>query len=347
MILPTNHAILAAATLAMASNAFGQTNITGSMPSGGITRSFIVHLPPGFGAGSPKPLVVALHPMGTSGAQFQSTAGWDSVADQNGIVVVYPDGALSAGSNGGFAWNTWEFTGAEPDDIAFLAALIARMQAVYGVDPCRTYMTGFSSGAMMTNSFASVHADMLAAITPVSGGWIDAYGGSEAQLRTPTTIPVWTWRGSDETFTTGDGSSAQPRNQQDQEQLAYWLAHDQATYQSTTVEQLTYAVLRIYTTKKHAGRADVWFTEVRGTGHIYQPGAADLVWTRFFSQITSPWHGCAPCPADITRDGTVDGGDLGTVLSAWATDDPRADLNNDGAVNGADLGMLLAAWGPC
>lgn len=346
-MLPTLRAIIAAAAVAMAPNAFGQTNIPGTMQSGGITRSFIVHLPPGFDASPPKPLVVALHPMGTSGAQFQSTAGWDAVADQAGIVVVYPDGALSAGSNGGFVWNTWDFTGTAPDDVAFLAGLIARMRAVYGADPCRTYMTGFSSGAMMTNTFAAVHADMLAAIAPVSGGWIVAYGGSEAQLQTPTTIPVWTWRGSDETFTTGDGTSAQPRDQQDQEQLAYWVAHDQATYQSTTIEQLTYAVPRIYTTKRYAGRADVWFTEVRGTGHVYQPGAADLVWTRFFSQNASPWHGCAPCPADIDRDGTVDGGDLGNLLSAWMTADPRADLNGDGTVNGSDLGMLLAAWGPC
>ncbi len=341
------HSVIAAIPIVLAATAAAQTNINGTMQHGGMTRTFIVHLPPGFSAGQPKPLVVALHPKGTSGAQFQSTAGWDDVSNQNGLVVVYPDGGLPADTNGGYAWNAWDFTGGSPDDIGFLSTLIARVQALYGVDRCRTYMTGFSSGAMMTNTFASAHADQVAAIAPVSGGWITAYGGSESQLMPSVPVPVWTWRGSDETFVTGEGSSSQPRDQQDQEQLAYWIGHDQATYQSTTVEQLTYQVPRIYVTRIYAGAAPVRFTEVQGTGHIYQPGAADLVWNRFFSQIVSQSHGCGSCPTDIDRSGATDGADLGRLLSAWGTDDPAADLNGDGIVSGADLGILLAAWGPC
>jgi poly(hydroxyalkanoate) depolymerase family esterase len=340
--------IIVALALLLAPLALAQANIRSFMESGGLMRSFIVHLPPGFSTTGAKPLVVALHPMGSSAAQFQSTAGWDSVADQQGVVMVYPDGALSAGSSGGFVWNTWEFSGASPDDVAFLLALISRMQAVYGVDPCRVYMTGFSSGAMMTNSFASVHSDALAAIAPVSGGWIIAYGGSESQLNTPTSIPVWTWRGSDETFTTGDGSSAQPRTEQDQEQLAYWVGHDQATYQSTTVERLTYGVSRIYTTKKYAGKAPVWFTEVQGTGHVYQPGAADLIWTRLFSQTVSPWHGCGPCPADIDGSGAVDGSDIALMLLDFGVcPGCPDDLDGDGKVGSSDLALLLLDFGAC
>jgi poly(3-hydroxybutyrate) depolymerase len=36
-------------------------------------------------------------------------------------------------------------------------------------------MTGFSNGAMMTKSFAAYRPDLVAAIAPVSGGWITAY----------------------------------------------------------------------------------------------------------------------------------------------------------------------------
>jgi hypothetical protein len=54
-----------------------------------------------------------------------------------------------------------------------------------------------------------------------------------------------------------------------------------------------------------------------------------------------------PCVGDFNGDGMVDGADLGTLLAAWGTDNPRIDLNDDGIVDGADLGTLLAAWGPC
>jgi len=54
------------------------------------------------------------------------------------------------------------------------------------------------------------------------------------------------------------------------------------------------------------------------------------------------------CPADLNRDGAVDGADLGLLLNAWggSAGEP-ADLNADRVVDAADLGLLLAAWGDC
>ena len=58
------------------------------------------------------------------------------------------------------------------------------------------------------------------------------------------------------------------------------------------------------------------------------------------------------CPADITDDGTVDGGDLGVMLGAWGPCIEGCfgclpDLDGDCFVDGADLGTLLGAWGRC
>lgn len=58
------------------------------------------------------------------------------------------------------------------------------------------------------------------------------------------------------------------------------------------------------------------------------------------------------CPADIVRDGRVDGADLGTMLSYWG---PRtsaqfsiaSDINGDASIDGFDLALLLADWGNC
>ncbi|MBM4107098.1 MAG: hypothetical protein FJ257_12615 [Phycisphaerae bacterium] len=334
-------------SLAAATDAVAQTDIPSTMLHDGQMRSFIVRLPPGFSADASHPLVLALHPALSSGASFQSSSGWDAVSDLHGVVVVYPTGGVPVGAQGGFAWNSWAFGGEAPDDLGFLAALIAAMHASYGTDPCRTSMTGFSNGAMMTNSFVAVHADKVAAIAPVSGGWITAYGGSEAELTPAHPVPVWTWRGSNETFVTGVGKNARPRNQQDQEQLAFWVSHNAASLVTTVSEQLTYGFPRTYLTSIHAGDAPVWFTEVQGTGHHYQPGAADLIWNRFFSQIKQGAGDCLRCPTDFNGDGATDGADLGMLLGAWGASHESIDLDGDGVVAGADLGLLLAAWGPC
>jgi formylglycine-generating enzyme required for sulfatase activity len=58
----------------------------------------------------------------------------------------------------------------------------------------------------------------------------------------------------------------------------------------------------------------------------------------------------APCPADITGNGLVNGADLGLMLAAWGSDgseQPGADINADGIVNGADLAFVIGAFGPC
>jgi hypothetical protein len=59
--------------------------------------------------------------------------------------------------------------------------------------------------------------------------------------------------------------------------------------------------------------------------------------------------GPAPCPADLTGDGVVNGADIAALLGAWGpcSGSCPADLTGDGVVNGADLAALLGAWGDC
>jgi len=53
----------------------------------------------------------------------------------------------------------------------------------------------------------------------------------------------------------------------------------------------------------------------------------------------------APCPADLTGDGRVDGSDLAALLAAWGRDVPEVELSGDNIIDGQDLAALLAAWG--
>jgi hypothetical protein len=55
---------------------------------------------------------------------------------------------------------------------------------------------------------------------------------------------------------------------------------------------------------------------------------------------------CQQCPADLDRNGSVDGADLGLLLGGWGGGG-LGDLDNHGMIDGADLGLLLGAWGSC
>jgi hypothetical protein len=69
------------------------------------------------------------------------------------------------------------------------------------------------------------------------------------------------------------------------------------------------------------------------------PAYTALVFSRTEHNPPDPFD-----PADINRDGLVNGADLALVLVAWGTDGPDGDINKDGLVNGADLALILVAW---
>ncbi|MCP4069171.1 MAG: hypothetical protein GY741_12895, partial [Phycisphaeraceae bacterium] len=75
------------------------------------------------------------------------------------------------------------------------------------------------------------------------------------------------------------------------------------------------------------------------------PASGDLIAIRWSDRPIRYTPPVNPCPADLSGDGIVNGGDIGLLLVAWGT--PDVDLDGDGTTGGADLGLILAAWGPC
>jgi hypothetical protein len=58
---------------------------------------------------------------------------------------------------------------------------------------------------------------------------------------------------------------------------------------------------------------------------------------------------CAPCPADVNGDSSININDLLEVIASWGTvgGGNPADVNDDGIVNIADLLGVISAWGLC
>ena len=132
------------------------------MQSGGLSRTYRLHVPPGPAVG----LVLNLHGGGGTGAGQQGLSDFDAVADTNHWLVVYPDGYDKSWADG---------RGASPadrhhvDDVGFLIALTGKLVGDYGVAPGHVFATGMSNGGFMANKLGCDRADVFAAIAPVAG----------------------------------------------------------------------------------------------------------------------------------------------------------------------------------
>jgi polyhydroxybutyrate depolymerase len=151
--------------------------MTNTLTVGGLERRYLLHAP--VSGHEPKPALLALHGAGGSAAWMRDETRLNSAADRHGFLVAYPDGlAIDPSRPAGFldnpqVWNAGAGPGLivnrGPDDVAFLAAVIANLNKRAPVDPNRIYVTGFSNGAAMTFRFAAERSHLMAAIAPVAG----------------------------------------------------------------------------------------------------------------------------------------------------------------------------------
>jgi len=131
--------------------------------SGGIDRTYTLHVPPSYKVSSPVPLLLAYHGHGGDGAGQARLSGMDATSDANGFIVAYPDGVNHAWNDG----RTGQ-AGADIDDVGFTSDLITRLEKDYRIDKSRVYATGMSNGGMLCYRLAVEIPDKIAAIAPVA-----------------------------------------------------------------------------------------------------------------------------------------------------------------------------------
>lgn len=147
-----------------------------TLESGGLTRTYEVHVPTGVDPSVPTPLVLVFHGV-PRGAGMRTITGFDAAAAAHGFVVAY-----ARGSEFGLDWAVGcdLCTSAARngvDDVRFARALIARMAREMAIDRERVYAVGFSQGALMTH-LLGCRLEGLAAVASVAATMIE---------------PVWTF----------------------------------------------------------------------------------------------------------------------------------------------------------
>ena len=115
------------------------------------------------------PVIIDFHGgAGTAEGQY-ITSNFVDIADREGILVIYPQADVRAGS----VWNTLHSDEgnkvADVDDFGFITAIIESLDSNPDIDTSRIYVSGYSNGAAMAYQIACHLNNDIAGFVVMSG----------------------------------------------------------------------------------------------------------------------------------------------------------------------------------
>lgn len=175
----------------------GPGDYTRAIATDGLTRSYVLHVPPAWSLDAELPLVLAFHGAQSSPAQLRAASALDAAADELGAVVAYPAAALGD-------WNTEclecgsDAVLEEIDDLGFVRDLIDRLEADLGIDRRRVYVIGISNGALFVHYLACAAQGSVAAAASVAATLIAPVHVPSCDGMRP--VPIAFFLGSEDSF---------------------------------------------------------------------------------------------------------------------------------------------------
>lgn len=137
---------------------------------GDLKRNYILHIPKGYDASKPTPVVLALHGAAMDGSMMVWFSGLNRKSEDAGFIVVYPSGTGTASFR---TWNAGGFSGrmakGKAEDVDYIGKVLDDLGTVVKLDKKRVYACGMSNGGMMCYRLAAELSDRIAAIAPVAG----------------------------------------------------------------------------------------------------------------------------------------------------------------------------------
>lgn len=131
-------------------------------------RDYLTYVPASAGNGATG-LVVMLHGCTQTHADFAAGTGMNALAEQHGLVAVYPQ--QSRGDNAQSCWN-W-FSPADQQrargEPAILAGITTHVAKAHGIPASGTFVAGLSAGAAMAVILGQTYPDLFAAVGTHAG----------------------------------------------------------------------------------------------------------------------------------------------------------------------------------
>ena len=185
----------------------------------GQNRAFKLLVPPSSFTG-PRPLFLAFHGTGETGASFINRADLTELSAR-GFLVVAPN----AVGNGSFwpVWDAMRMPGTESaknKDVELFDKLVTCMAAHYEVDKNRIFAGGHSAGGIFTNRLLRSRSEVLAGGIAASGVFDFTRSGSTAALGPMLSIVTWGGDNDQYSGTTPNGVTVPAFNFVEQASLA-------------------------------------------------------------------------------------------------------------------------------
>ncbi len=194
----------------------------------GVRREAIVYAPEAATGAGAAPMLLNFHGYGGSAGDHMESADMRSLADEEGFLLVYPQGTLLEGSP---HWNSAAPSAdnkSNADDFGFVAQLIGTIGAVYDLDADRVYAAGYSNGGMMSFGLACYLGDRIAAVASVSGAQLDDIG---VECTPPHPTSVITLHGTADSVLPYEGAEGM---RSAQEVVDFWTTLNEITEEPTT-----------------------------------------------------------------------------------------------------------------
>ncbi|CAD0088378.1 unnamed protein product, partial [Aureobasidium mustum] len=115
-----------------------QSNTLSFTTSGGVVRSYLLHIPSSYDINTPAPIAFSYHGRGENPQGQESISGMSNEAFNPNYLVVYPQGI-------NLQWQG-DPEAVGYDDIGFTMELLANLSSTYCIDSARVYAAGKSNG---------------------------------------------------------------------------------------------------------------------------------------------------------------------------------------------------------
>ena len=142
------------------------TELTGFGSNPGALRMF-TYVPKKLSA-SPA-LVVVLHGCTQSAGSYDLGAGWSTLADRYGFVLLLPEQTQANNPKTCFNWFLPGDTARDRGEARSIRQMIERTIGAHGIDRSRVFITGLSAGGAMTAAMLAAYPEVFAAGAIIAG----------------------------------------------------------------------------------------------------------------------------------------------------------------------------------
>ena len=125
------------------------------------------YVPDGVAKGAP--LVVVLHGCTQDAAVYDHGSGWSTLADRHGFLLLFPEQQRANNPMLCFNWFSGGDTTRGRGEAASIRSMIEAMEARFGADPKRIFVTGLSAGGAMASAMLATYPETFAAGAIIAG----------------------------------------------------------------------------------------------------------------------------------------------------------------------------------